>query len=318
MIANGLTNIGHLFRTNEVGHILSNSIKPTVELNMQYNNCVTLPLMNSIAALVQSVKRKYRLQIQSHTVPPSDSSPLMSLTEKYARGCTAASEVLLAKQRLAWTWGDRPKAHQSYTADGLTGVTEHEYSMAFARVRSRDLPPSAQWTSTQVLTRTLWTKVKESNTSRGIEQGTDGTCMNCLDDIENTRHIMYLCPTAQQLWDRVMLAINQAGIAENRGDPGGPYPIQHDIYMILFLKLPRGIDVTQRRDIYDIITITKHVLYKVSFRDDPDRIPSIRRLTILTIDDLELTRVLKQNNASRTKIFGEVTDKLRASIGWDY
>ena len=60
------------------------------------------------------------------------------------------------------------------------------------------------------------------------------------------------------------------------------------------------------------------MLYKVRFRDDPDRIPSIRRLTILTIDDLELTRVLKQNNASRTKIFGEVTDKLRASIGWDY
>ena len=77
MINNGLTNIGHLFRTNEVGHILQNSIKPLVELNMQYNNCVTLPLMNSIAALVQAVKRKYRLRINSHTVPPEDSSPLL-------------------------------------------------------------------------------------------------------------------------------------------------------------------------------------------------------------------------------------------------
>ena len=317
MINNGLTNIGQLFRTNEVGHILQNSIKPLVELNMQYNNCVTITLMNSIAALVQAVKRKYRLQVHSNTVPPDDSSPLLRLIQKYPRGCSAASEVLLAKQRMSWSWGDRPKAHRSYTEDGLTGVTEREYSMAFVNVGSRDVPPSAQWTSTQVLTRTLWTKVKESNTARGIEEGVDGTCMNCHNDIENTRHIMYLCPTAMQLWERVFDAITRAGLAATAGNHRQYYPIQHDVYVVLFLKLPLGVEASQRRDIYDIITVTKHVLYKVRFRDDPDRIPSIRQLIILTIDDLELTAHLKHINQTKTRIFSDVVDNLRASIGWN-
>ena len=317
MINNGLTNIGHLFRTNEVGHILQNSIKPLVELNMQYNNCVTLPLMNSIAALVQAVKRKYRLRIISHTVPPEDSSPLLRLIQKHPRGCSAATEVMLAKQRSSWTWGDRPKAHRSYTEDGLTGVSEREYSMAFVNVGSRDVPPSAQWTSTQVLTRTLWTKVKESNTARGIEAGVDGTCMNCHNDVENTRHMMYYCPTARQIWDKVFSAISGAGLAATSGDPRQPYPLRHDVYAVLFLKIPLGIDATQRRDIYDIITITKHVLYKVRFRDDPDRIPSARRLTILTIEELELTAQLKLMNLSKTRIFNDVIVNLRDTIGWN-
>ena len=253
----------------------------------------------------------------SHTVPPEDSSPLLRLLQKYSKGCTAASEVLLAQQRLAWEWGDRPRAHRSYHEEGFTGITEHQYSMAFARVRSRDVPPSAQWTSTQVLTRTLWTRVKESNTARGIENGVDGTCMNCLDDSENTRHIMYLCPVASQLWDQIFLAINQVGQAVAQGNERQPYPVPHDIYAILFLKLPHGIDVTQRRDIYDIITVTKHVLYKVRFRDDPGRIPNTRRLTILTIDDLELTAKLKQINGSKTKLLEGVISRLRVAIGWD-
>ena len=317
MIDNGLINIGHLFQTNEAGHILQNRIKPTVELNMQYNNCITLPLMNSIAALVQTVKRKYRLQVHSHTVPPEDSSPLLRLIQKYSKGCTAASEVLLALQRLAWSWGDRPRAHMTYTADGLTGVSEHEYSMAFTRVRSRDVPPSAQWTSTQVLTRTLWTRVKESNTARGIENGVDGTCMNCLDDIETTRHMMYQCPVATQLWDKVFTAISQAGLEVTQGVARRIYPVQHNIYAVLFLKLPHGLHVTHRRDIYDLTTVTKHVLYKVRFRDDPDRIPSVRRLTILTIEDLELTALLKRKNGSKTELFDGVIDRLRSSIGWN-
>ena len=166
--------------------------------------------------------------------------------------------------------------------------------MAFVNVGSRDVPPSAQWTSTQVLTRTLWTKVKESNTARGIEAG----------------------PTARQLWD--ISAISGAGLAVTLGDPRQPYPLRHDVYAVLFLKIPLGIDATQRRDIYDIITITKHVLYnKVRFRDDPDRIPSARRLTILTIEELELTAQLKLMNLSKTRIFNDVIVNLRDTIGWN-
>ena len=128
---------------------------------------------------------------------------------------------------------------------------------------------------------------------------------------------MYYCPTARRLWDKVFDAISRAGLAASAGDPIQHYPLQHDVYAILFLKIPLGLDATQRRDIYDIITVTKHVIYKVRFRDDPDRIPSARRLTILTIDDLELTAQLKLINASRTKIFNDVIVNLRDSIGWN-
>ena len=128
---------------------------------------------------------------------------------------------------------------------------------------------------------------------------------------------MYLCPVANQLSDKIFTAISQAGLEVTRGEARRPFPVQHNIYAILFLKLPHGLHVTHRRDIYDMITVTKHVLYKVRFRDDPDRIPSIRRLTILTIEDLELTALLKRKNGSKTEIFDGVIDRLRASIGWD-
>ena len=128
---------------------------------------------------------------------------------------------------------------------------------------------------------------------------------------------MYLCPTAMQLWERVFDAITRAGLAATAGNHRQYYPIQHDVYVVLFLKLPLGVEASQRRDIYDIITVTKHVLYKVRFRDDPDRIPSIRRLIILTIDDLELTAHLKHINQTKTRIFSDVVDNLRASIGWN-
>ena len=221
-------------------------------------------------------------------------------------------------QRKEWRWGDRPKAHKSYTEDGITDITEREYSMAFIRARSRDMPPSAQWTSTQVLTRTLWTKHKESRTARGEENATDEECMNCRDGTEVTRHLMYQCPVAKQAWDAVYRAINQAGTEAMRGNERQPYPIRHNIYQILLYKLPTGIETTQRRDIYDIITATKHILYKLRFRDDPDRIPNTRRLTILIIDDLELMATLKQKNLSKTTILCETIYALRESIGWNH
>ena len=101
----------------------------------------------------------------------------------------------------------------------------------------------------------------------------------------------------------------------------GQYNSNIIVQILLFIKfwfsLPHGLHVTHRRDMYDTITVTKHVIYKVRFRDDPDRIPSIRRLTILTIEDLELTALLKRKNGSKTEIFEGVIERLRSSIGWD-
>ena len=40
--------------------------------------------------------------------------------------------------------------------------------------------------SFQILTRTLWTNLKEASTTRGQENGVDGHCANCLEDPEHT------------------------------------------------------------------------------------------------------------------------------------
>ena len=86
------------------------------------------------------------------------------LIKKHPKGCSAATEVLLARKRLRWEWGNCPRSFSTLQADGFTGITQNQFSAAFIKVRKSLTMSAAQWTSTQVLLRTLWTAKKEAAT----------------------------------------------------------------------------------------------------------------------------------------------------------
>ena len=84
----------------------------------------------------------------------------------------------------------------------LTNISPLDFVHAFVTVWRTCLLPNIQWTSFQILTRTLWTNMKEANSAFGWENGANGRCANCLDDLEHTLHLMFDCPVASQVLDR--------------------------------------------------------------------------------------------------------------------
>ena len=64
---------------------------------------------------------------------------------------------MLEDERSSWIDG-APRSYRTYRADGFV-VEIHDFRDAFEKVRKTHLTPSIQWTSIQILLRTLWTKV---------------------------------------------------------------------------------------------------------------------------------------------------------------
>ena len=286
----GLKNVGMLFHVNEAGYILPNRSKNTQELEEVIDRQIPLLMMNSIAALIREVKQDYRQKVQSVPVPQMDTSPLLELMNKYGSGCSALTEVLLAAERKKWPWGEAPRAFSTYQADGMVDLSQEEYSNAFVRVRASLLPPSTQWTSSQVLYRTLWTSAKEANTRRAMLDGTTAVCKNCLDpnSIENTKHLLYDCTLAKEVLTFVTNSINDIAQLVEGANPNSVYPLTLNPYMVLFHKLPRGMKGTDRTDIEDIMMVVKHVLYKLKFRDVTEQQPNFGTVMRAIDHDLQM------------------------------
>ena len=174
---------------------------------------------------------------------------LESLIKKNKRGCSAATRLLLEDERSSWIDG-APRSYRTYRADGFV-VEIHDFMDAFEKVRKTHLTPSIQWTSTQILLRTLWTKVKESFSRRG---NVDNRCMNCGLAPEHTKHLFYECNLMVNLMRKVEIAIEECGIE---------VPIT--LNMMLFHAYGGDISKETRRDIDDLLMIMKHCVYRARF-----------------------------------------------------
>ena len=316
LMMNGLVNIGQVFRTNEAGHIMHNSMKTMAEIQTEYNINISYMLMNSIASLVRDIKQKYRREIHRCTQPQSQSSPLKELIKKYPKGCSAATEVLLAKQRQGWGWGDCPRSYSTYRQDGYIDITQAQFSLAFTKVRKSLTMPAAQWTTKQILLRTLWTAKKEANTQRGMAAGEDGNCKNCLEDSEeDTAHLMFDCPVTKELLEWVYRSINQAGSEESPG-PQSPYPLIMNKYQVLFHKIPRQVSRAHMRDIDDILMIVKHVLYRMRMREDSNRRPTRRGVAMRFLIEYEKHIKVMEYNGKPTQFLKKTNEILCNIAGW--
>ena len=220
------------------------SLKSREEISRLHANIGPM-LWNSMLSLVNEIKQDYRQSINAVRVRMTNQTALESIVFKYSKGCSAANDLLLRAPRLRWPQGEVPPSHWTYTNSGITQISKDSFLDAFTSVYKSEVLPSIKWTSLQVLLRTLWTQVKESNTTRN---GND-QCLNCMQQPEHTIHLMHSCVVAQHT-----LRIIKDAVSSLLNDE-----IDMTSDLVLFHKVPATVQPQQRQDVIDLLLIYKHV-----------------------------------------------------------
>ena len=188
--------MGQLFHTNDRGKLNPRVMKTRQEVEVEFGPITPL-MWNTIVAQVQiEVKRKYREQIEGAAVTPTQNSVLEVIVKKHAKGNSAANKLFLKADREEWSQGEVPPSYASFVRDGITQIDSSDFMKAFLKIRRTELMVSFQWTSTQVLLRTLWTKVKEFR-ARPFAQNANEGCVNCGQAAEHIVHMMFECQLMQ-------------------------------------------------------------------------------------------------------------------------
>ena len=307
MVDAGLVNIGQLFQTNVLGHVDATRCKDFAVLEIEFAILISNPVRNSLTGLVNQVRRRY---MGASSYAQSPSTTLLSLLTRHPSGCHDATRLLLRHQRQDWEWGENIRSFFTYSNDNLISISSSEFSKAFYTTRSSTLSPSVQWTSFQVLLRTLWTNIKEQRTTRNILSlnPVSPMCSNCHALPEHTAHLLFHCQLAQDVWTAVADAFNAcASLLDNLH-----VPLVISLDHVLFNHSPP----TNRRDIVDLLMLVKHVLYRLKFRTDLASTPSIRRVLVIAVIDLEKAIVVRNSLNKNTTLFTNVTESLRSRVGF--
>ena len=243
--------IGQLFKVHQTGMIDVTRMKTIDEVREEFGRMNEI-VWTTLVSIVNEIKNRYRNSMIHKQARSTNVTILESLIKKNKRGCSAATRLLLEDERAAWT-DDAPRSFRTYSADGFV-VEKHDFKNAFEKVRKTHLTPAIQWTSTQILLRTLWTKVKESCSRRG---NVDNRCLNCGAAPEHTKHLFYECNLMIGVMRKLEKAIEECGIE---------VPIT--LNMMLFHAYGGEISKDTRRDIDDLLMIVKHCLYRARFREN--------------------------------------------------
>ena len=247
---------------------------------------VTPLLLLTIKAMVLSIKRTFGRAIADSPVMMESTHPLVRLVGRYSTGCSAATQVLLKANRLKWEWGPVPRSFKTFREDGILNIMPQEFIGAFMSVRQTCLLPAVQWTSLQILTRTLWTNLKESNTARGEAAGNTGLCANCFNGVESTLHLMYECRVASRLLDDIVATFNS--VYRNHQDW---VPLIKTHLLTMFYQVNKDLPLDVMQDIKDVFAIAKHICYTLRFRERADVPP--RRIQTLILVSHEIGKLIK-------------------------
>ena len=170
---------------------------------------------------------------------------------------------------------------------------------AFLKIRKTELMASFQWTSTQVLLRTLWTKVKEFK-ARPLAQNANDRCVNCGQAAEHIVHIMFECPLMQGVLQKISSMISREEDTN----------VDLTCDAVLFHVKPEVISDEKQRDLTDILLIVKHVVYRVRFRENVTAFPTVKAIIIDIIIELE-----RFNRICESDLTEYILD-LRHQINW--
>ena len=199
----------------------------------------------------------------------------------------------------------------TYLREGITNISPSDMSKALEKVRSTNVTPA----STQILLRTIWTKVKEANTRRTLNHPTLGNdpCSNCETALERTMHLFYECPLAFDLWKRIFDTYNAT--MSQPYNYSEAFPVDLNMDRVIFHKFPDNLPKTASNDLNDLILMGKHTLYRFKFGVNSDRHPSLR-LTMITLAlDLESLTEVRKINGKTFPDMKKIIDELKRLVG---
>ena len=110
-------------------------------------------------------------------------------------------------------------------------------------------------------------------------------CSNCGTTPEHTKHLVFECSLATQIWRIVFDSFNNQ--YPTLFHVREPFPIQISADCVLFHQIPNSLPAKAKNDLNEIMLIIKHVLYRFKFRDNLERYPSVRLGTITSALELE-------------------------------
>ena len=298
-----LRTVGQLFKVDRVGRIRSDAMKTLDEVRQEFGFMDAM-LWNSVLGLINTIKARFRAVIMTEPAMQTQITNLESIVFKYKKGCSEANRLILEIERNRWSHGPVPKSYSSYRRDGITNIEAKEFKEAFKIVTNTDLRVPVQWTSFQILLRTLWTRVKEANTNRDA----DGEeCLNCGLEAEHTVHLMVTCQFA-----RGVIAVLSNVINENREEE-----VQLNSDKILFHVKGENVNEEEERDIDDILLIYKYMIYKTRFRENLERMPTVRFGVVTIILELIKYVNFKKVEGKSSHRIESYIKSLRKEINWD-
>ena len=136
-------------------------------------------------------------------------------------------------------------------------------------------------------------------------------CSNCASEPEHTFHLFYECRLAMQIWVIIFRIINDE--AKERDEAFAYVDVSSDT--VLFHHLPNVKAGLARDNFIEIIMIVKHVLYKLKFRPDVHRLPTLKRALLLIILDIENVIKCKKFKGIESNFMCEVYDDIKRKIG---
>ena len=119
------------------------------------------------------------------------------------------------------------------------------------------------------------------------------------------------CAVMQELLEWIYMAINDV-----RGNAAPGHPLVHNVYQVLFHKLPSEISFSHRNTIDDILIIAKHHLYQLRMRGDSQQRPTRRRVAGHYIIELRRHIAVLGHNGKTTQFMKDFEERLSVIARW--
>ena len=314
LVQAGLYTAGQLFKVNEVGIILPRQPKGFPEIEAEFQINIPILIRNSILSFTGHIRRCFNILMNTDQVIFENKSTIQSLVSKYPAGCSQATNLLLRAEREQWEWGPFPRSYSTYLNENMIQISPSQFSASFIRTRASLLPPAVQWSSISILLRTFWTRVKEARTLRNQFRNPpfDSSCSNCHGPPERTKHLIYDCQIAQRFWQVMINAFNDILTISNPDHD--PIIVSSDL--ILFNHPPPGTNQLHARDLTDTIMLAKHVLVKLKYRHNPERLPTERLLIATVVLDIEKIIRVRALIGQPINMLAEINQTFKSIVGF--
>ena len=137
-------------------------------------------------------------------------------------------------------------------------------------------------------------------------------CSNCHLRPEHTAHLMYHCQVARSIWAKINEIVNEC-LQKNRNNFT---PILMSMDNVLYNYPPQHLKTGEREDLVDIIMLTKHILYRLKFRDDIDTLPSVRRILIILAIELNKAKTVRNFMNKSSAVFTNCAEMINNEAGF--